>query len=135
MNINQSIKPEYIQNLIFTIRGMQVMVDRDLAEMYSVSVKRLNEQVKRNIDRFPDMFRFQLSEDEYQNLVSQKATPSVDSQNANLENDSEDLRSQNVTSSDNSLRSHFATLDTGRGRHRKYLPYVFTEQGVSMLLT
>ena len=47
-----------IQNRIYTIRNMQVMIDRDLAELYSVESKRLNEQVKRNIDRFPEKFRF-----------------------------------------------------------------------------
>ena len=59
-----------IQNLILAIRGMQVMVDRDLAELYQVPTKRLNEQVKRNIDRFPEPFRFQLSNEEKNELVA-----------------------------------------------------------------
>ena len=59
-----------IENSIFTIRGMQVMIDRDLAEMYQVEVKRLNEQVKRNIDRFPKQFRFQLTKAEKNELVA-----------------------------------------------------------------
>jgi phage regulator Rha-like protein len=87
-----------IKNKIYSLRGIQVMLDSDLAELYGVELKRLNEQVKRNLDRFPESFRFQLNEQEYA-----------------------------------SLRSQFATLETGRGKHAKYLPYAFTEQGVSML--
>ena len=87
-----------IKNKIYTIKGMQVMLDSDLAELYCVSAKRLNEQVKRNIERFPEQFMFQLTQSEF-----------------------------------NPLRSQFATLETKRGMHRKYLPYAFTEQGVAML--
>jgi phage regulator Rha-like protein len=94
-----------IQSMIFTVRGVQVMVDRDLATVYGVETRALNQAVKRNIDRFPEAFRFQLSEEEKEQLV------------ANC--DRFDLRSQIVTSS-------------GHGG-RRYLPYVFTEQGVSML--
>lgn len=93
-----------IQDKIYTIRGLQVMLDEDLALLYGVESKRLNEQVKRNIERFPDKFRFQLTEKEY-----------------------EDLRSQIATSS---LVSH-SVIPLHGGR--RYLPYVFTEQGVSML--
>lgn len=100
-----------IQNKIYTIRDVQVMLDEDLASLYGVEPKRLNEQVKRNIARFPEKFRFQLTEYEYENLRSQFATSSLD----------------------DSLRSQIATLESQRGKHRKYLPYVFTEQGVSML--
>ena len=70
MSNNQLIKPEYIQNLIFTIRGVQVMVDRDLAEMYGVGTKVLNQAVKRNIERFPKTFRFQLNNNEKIELVT-----------------------------------------------------------------
>ena len=59
-----------IENRIFTFRGEQVMLDRDLAEMYQVETKRLNEQVKRNIERFPERFRFQLDNDEKNELVA-----------------------------------------------------------------
>ena len=59
-----------IESLIFTLRGLQVMLDRDLAELYGVEVKRLNEQVKRNIERFPDNFRFQLNDKEFNELVA-----------------------------------------------------------------
>ncbi len=69
-NQNQIIVLENIQSRIFTIRGVQIMLDRDLAEMYDVSTKRLNEQVKRNIERFPKRFRFQLTEKEKIELVA-----------------------------------------------------------------
>lgn len=82
------------------------MIDRDLAELYEVESKRLNEQVKRNIERFPENFRFQLTEEEYKILRSQIAT----------------------LKSDSSLRSQIATLESRRGKYSKYLPYVFTEQ-------
>ena len=87
-----------IHHKIYTLRAKKIMVDEDLAELYQVSTKRLNEQVKRNIERFPNNFMFQLSENEYE-----------------------------------SLRSQFATLEIGRGKHRKYMPYAFTENGVYML--
>jgi hypothetical protein len=94
-----------IQSKIYNIRGLQVMLDSELANLYDVESKRLNEQVKRNIERFPEKFRFQLTEDEYENLRSQIATSSLLSQ------------------------------DVIPAKHggRRYLPYVFTEQGVSML--
>ena len=63
-----------IENRIFTIRGQKVMLDRDLAELYGVEVKRLNEAVRRNIERFPFDFMFQLNQDEWENLRSQIAT-------------------------------------------------------------
>ncbi len=85
-----------IRNLIFVVRGQQVMMDSDLAALYQVETKVFNQAVKRNIARFPDAFRFQLTDGEYA-----------------------DLRSQIVTSN-------------GRGG-RRYLPYVFTEQGIAML--
>ena len=111
MNEISVINEETIKSKIYSIRGFQVMLDRDLAELYSVELKRLNEQVKRNIGRFPENFRFQVTENEYDNM-----------------------RSQNMTSYyEESLRSQFATLESMRGKHRKYLPYVFTEQGVAML--
>lgn len=65
-----TISKNQIENLIFTIRGNQVMIDRDLAEMYRVETKVLNQAVKRNIERFPEFFRFQLTEDEKIELVT-----------------------------------------------------------------
>jgi len=75
-NKKQTIKINNIQNKIFTIRGKQVMLDSDLAELYNVSTGRLNEQVKRNIDRFPEDFMFRLTENEWKNLMSQNASSS-----------------------------------------------------------
>ncbi|MCK5539082.1 MAG: ORF6N domain-containing protein [Bacteroidales bacterium] len=86
-----------IQNRIYTIRGLQVMLDSDLAELYHVETKNLNLAVKRNIERFPDSFRFQLTVEEYK-----------------------------------SLRLQIETSKEQRGG-RRYLPFVFTEQGVAML--
>ena len=64
------IKNKDLQSKIFTIRGIQVMLDRDLAELFNVEVKRLNEQVKRNVERFPENFRFSLNDDEKNELVA-----------------------------------------------------------------
>ena len=100
-----------INSKIYTIRDMKVMIDSDLAELYEVETKRLKEQVKRNIDRFPSDFMFELTVEEFSELRSQFATT-----NKNI-----------------SLRSQFATLEDNRGKHTKYLPFVFTEQGISML--
>lgn len=60
-----------IEKKIFVIRGVQVMIDRDIAELYGVETRRLNEQVKRNIERFPEEFMFQLNEEEFENWKSQ----------------------------------------------------------------
>ncbi|OHE20978.1 MAG: hypothetical protein A2540_02100 [Sulfurimonas sp. RIFOXYD2_FULL_37_8] len=65
-----------IQNKIFTVRGLQVMVDRDLAELYGVETKQLNKAVNRNLDRFPQSFRFQLTQQEFDNLRFQNGTSS-----------------------------------------------------------
>jgi phage regulator Rha-like protein len=123
-----------IRALIHTFRGEQVMLDSDLAEIYGVEPRRLNEQVKRNIERFPEAFRFQLTEEEYDSLKTRLEGSSSDeglrSQNATLE-ESENLRSQNATSrAAGALRSQIVTSSHGG---RRYLPYAFTEQGVSML--
>lgn len=70
MSDNKGITVSNIQNRIFTFREFQVMIDRDLAELYDVPTKRLNEQVKRNLNRFPDSFRFQLTDNEKDELVA-----------------------------------------------------------------
>jgi len=70
MSKNSIIKIEDIQNRIFTIRGLQVMIDRDLAEIYQVETKVLNQAVKRNLERFPEFFRFQLIDNERNELVT-----------------------------------------------------------------
>ena len=106
-----SIQPlENIENLIHVIRGKQVMFDRDLARLYGVETNRLNEQVKRNIERFPKDFMFQLSKEEFECLRSQFAT-------------------SNVKSID--LTSQFATSNKRGGQ--RYMPYAFTENGIAML--
>jgi len=114
-----------IQNMIYEIRGQKVMLDRDLAVLYEVEVKRLNEAVKRNIERFPEDFMFQLTDDEWNSLRSQFVTSN---------DEGESLRSQIATSNDEgeSLRSQFVTSKNSRGG-RRYLPYAFTEHGVLML--
>ena len=71
-----AITDEVILNKIYYIRGLKVMLDEDLAELYQVSTGRLNEQIKRNIARFPEDFMFQLTEEEFKNLKSQNATSS-----------------------------------------------------------
>jgi len=89
-----------IRSMIYVVRNQQVMIDSDLAMLYQVETKVFNQAVKRNIARFPENFRFQLSKDEY-----------------------ESLRSQFVTSKENEIKKG----------GRRYLPYVFTEQGIAML--
>lgn len=70
MENNSLLQPSNIETKILTIRNQQVMIDRDLAELYGVETKRLNEQVKRNIERFPERFMFQLSDIEFESLRS-----------------------------------------------------------------
>lgn len=88
-----------LQAKINEVRGQKVILDFDLSELYDVQTKVLNQAVKRNLQRFPEDFMFQLTENEY-----------------------ESLRSQIVTLNEN-----------GRGKHKKYLPFAFTEQGIAML--
>ncbi len=76
MSDNLQLQPINIQNKIYTVRGLQIMIDRDLAAIYSVKPTRLREQVKRNIKRFPSDFMFQLSDNEVDFMVSQNAIPS-----------------------------------------------------------
>lgn len=94
-----AIEPiQEIGSRIYTLRGVRVMLDRELSELYGVTTGNLNLAVKRNLDRFPSDFMFQLTKEEW-----------------------------------SSLRLQFAILKTGRGKHPKYLPYAFTEQGIAML--
>jgi hypothetical protein len=95
---------ETIERRIYLIRGTKVMLDNDLAELYQVETKRLNEQVRRNFDRFPADFMFQLNQQEIDNLRFQIGTPN--------------------------MRSQFATASK---RNVRFSPYAFTEQGVAML--
>lgn len=70
MNKDKVIKSAQVENRIFTIRGKHVMIDRDLAELYDVQTKVLNQAVKRNVERFPESFRFQISDKEKEELVT-----------------------------------------------------------------
>lgn len=101
--MENDLSENLIVNRIFTIRGMRVMLDFHLAEMYGIPTKRLNEQVRRNPDRFPEDFMFQLTENEYENLRLQFATssldPGLDPVEINTDDLSSHLRSQNATSS------------------------------------
>jgi len=92
------IEPAFVEEMIYIVRGYKVMIDHDLADLYEVETKALNRAVRRNANRFPDDFMFQLTDSEYE-----------------------------------VLRCQIGTLKTGRGTHRKYLPLVFTEQGIAML--
>ncbi|MCR4659557.1 MAG: ORF6N domain-containing protein [Bacteroidales bacterium] len=96
--MNSDTLVETIKNNIFDLRGQKVMLDYDLAELYEVEVAQLKRQVRRNIDRFPKDFMFEITNDEYV-----------------------------------SLRCQNGTLKSGRGQHRKYMPFAFTEEGVAML--
>ena len=125
-----------IEKKIFVIRGVQVMIDRDIAELYGVETKVLNQAVKRNITRFPEEFMFQLNEEEFEdwksqiaisnpcndNLISQNATSSFSrSQIVTLKTE----QNQNVN-----LKSQFVTSSWGGTRK---IPFAFTEQGCAML--
>ena len=94
----KSLELSAIQSKIYVVRGIKVMLDFDLAEMYETGTKVLKQSVRRNIERFPGDFMFEMTREEY-----------------------------------NSLRSQFVTLETGRGKHSKYLPFAFTVHGVVML--
>ena len=100
--MTETLTPYAVADVILTIRGHKVILDRDLAMLYSAEVKRLSEQVKRNRDRFPDDFAFQLTLQEVTHLKSHFATSS-----------SPGMRSQIATASAQRSRSQFATLKRG----------------------
>ena len=103
---------EPIKRKIYEIRGRRVMLDSDLAEMYQVETKNLKRAVRANIERFPDDFMFELTKEEYDSLRCKIFT---------LKNEGDALRCENFTSKG------------GRGQHSKYLPFVFTREGIAML--
>jgi len=105
-----------IKSMIRDIRGQQVMLDSDLAMLYGVKTSALNQAVKRNINRFPDDFMFQLTKSELEALRSQNVTSNFIENQKNMS-----LTSQNVI------------LKKGRGQHTKYMPYAFTRNGIGML--
>ena len=98
--MKEIIQQEIIERKIYLIRGQKVMLDRNLAELYGVETRTLNQAVKRNIKRFPKDFMFQLTKEEF-----------------------------------SAQRSQFVIFEKGKGRYPKYLPYMFTEQGIAMLST
>ena len=120
--MNELMPIEIIENKIYIIRGQKVMLDKDLAWLYEAETKRLNEAVKRNIERFPEDFMFQLTKEEFEKLMSENVTFKMGNKG---------LRSQFVTSKeDENLKSQFATSSWGGIRK---MPYAFTEHGVAML--
>jgi hypothetical protein len=96
---------------ILTVRNQKIVIDSDLAAVYGVTTKRLNEQFRRNRERFPKDFAFQLTPEEFEALRSQTAT----------------LKGGDPRQESN--RSQIATLKEARGKHRKYRPWAFTEHG------
>ena len=124
---NELIKAEDIKNLIYTIRGKQVMLDSDVAMLYHYETKRINETVRRNIERFPENFCFQLNEKEIENLRLQISTSNFEKEYS--------WPQSSTTSKDKNLRSQFATSSLNDVKHggRRFKPYVFTEQGIAML--
>jgi len=110
--MNELIPIEIIENKILIIRGQKVMLDRDLALLYEVETKVLNQALKRNPERFPEDFMFQLTKEEFENLKFHFGT----------------------SSEDGVLRSQFATANKKTNMSRS-LPYAFTEHGVAMLLS
>ena len=106
-----------IESMIYEIRGKQVMLDSDLAKLYHVETKRINEAVKNNIEKFPERFSWKLTEEEYKNLKLKLSTSSINGYGEEL-------------------RSKFSTSNkSGNLGGRRYNPRVFTEQGVAMLST
>lgn len=112
---------EVIKHRIYEVRGLRVMLDRDLAELYNVETRALNQAVKRNIDRFPDDFLFRLNKNEWTLLKSQI----VISNNDVIPADNKD-----VGADDGGLKSQIVISNRGGDRA---LPYAFTELGIAML--
>ena len=119
LEIQYELSKEEIKKLIYTIRGKQVMIDSDVARLYHYKTKVLNLTVRRNIERFPEEFCFQLTENEFQTLRFQIGT--------SKQNESQNLRFQFETSKQSS------EINNNLRGGRRYLPYVFTEQGIAML--
>lgn len=112
-----ALNADELKSRIYTIRGMQVMLDSDLAGMYNVETKVLNQAVKRNSERFPQEFMFQLTQNEFDTLRSQFVTSK---------------NSRETDGKPDYLKSQIVTSRETRGG-RQYLPHAFTEQGVAML--
>ena len=124
-----------IENCIIEIQGVPVILDGDVAALYEVETKRINEAVRNNPDKFPSGYVLPLTSEEWDNLKSEISASS------DGENEYECLRSKILTlngggEENECLRSKISTLNgTGRGKHAKYTPKAFTEQGLYMLAT
>jgi hypothetical protein len=116
------IDENFLKSRIYTIRGVKVMLDADLAEIYGYSTKAFNQQVKNNIEKFAEDFRFQLNHDELTKLSESKNLTLEHGKHAQIS----DFAQTNI------LRSKFLTSKRGGTR---YAPYAFTEQGIYMLMT
>jgi len=114
-----TIPDSLIENSILLVRGHKVILDRELARLYGVSTRTLNQAVKRNLNRFPQDFMFQLTPEE--TAAWHQATSG------------QILRSQIVILRSTNLRSQNVTLRKPHGKHSKYRPYAFTEHGILML--
>lgn len=135
------IDEDLLKSRIYTIRGVKVMLDADLAEIYGYSTKDFNRQVKNNIEKFDEDFRFQLTSAEVENLSRCKICTLEPQNSLNFANSGQkdNLRCKNCTSSDGDklepqkiLRSKKSASSWGGVR---YAPYAFTEQGIYMLMT
>ena len=115
-----------LKSLIFTVRGVKVMLDADLAEIYGYTTSAFNQQVKNNINKFDSDFRFQITKEEYHEILRSKFLTSK----SNINNLLSDTYKNN-----SKLRSKNLTLELEKGKYSKYLPFVFTEQGIYMLMT
>ena len=137
------IDEQILKDKIYLIRGVQVMLDSDLAEIYGYTTKAFNQQVKNNIEKFDEDFMFQLSEDEVKELSRSKNmllnNDFLRSKFLTSKQDDSNLKSKFLTSSlepnPDFLRSKFSTSKTETRGGRQYAPYAFTEQGVYMLMT
>ncbi len=118
---NVASEVEVIRHRIYEVRGLRVMLDRDLAELYGVETRALNQAVKRNIDRFPDDFLFRLNKNEWTFLKSQIVIS---------KNDATTADNKDVATNGDSLKSQFVISNRGGDRA---LPYAFTELGIAML--
>ena len=118
---NVASEVEVIRHRIYEVRGLRVMLDRDLAELYGVETRALNQAVKRNIDRFPDDFLFRLNKNEWTFLKSQIVISNTDATTAD---------NKDVATNGDSLKSQIVISNRGGDRA---LPYAFTELGIAML--
>lgn len=115
-----------IRDMIYVVRGVKVMLDADLAAIYGYTTKAFNQQVKNNIAKFDDDFRFQLTKEEYAEILRSK----------NLTIKIPINTSESKSNDDNKfLKSNFLTSKTETRGGRQYMPYAFTEQGIYMLMT